>query len=182
VGDLKRVLTNVTTRGAWGEVQLEIFWSDSFPEQYSATFRPPAQQSALSCHQAPGRMRARCGCHRREFPVRPISGWAAAASGRRAGRRSAARRTRNRGAVLRAHVQRKIPRAPSPRLRRSVPRHGRPLCGGTRRPGLPSRSSRTTRRLAGPTTFARAANSLQMASDTGRFSSVKRGLGLFWVK
>ncbi|MDP1148206.1 DNA recombination protein RmuC, partial [Klebsiella pneumoniae] len=36
VGDLKRVLTNVKTRGTWGEVQLEILLEQMLtPDQYA---------------------------------------------------------------------------------------------------------------------------------------------------
>jgi len=41
VGDLKRVLTNVKSRGGWGEVQLGRVIEDAFtPEQYEKNFRP----------------------------------------------------------------------------------------------------------------------------------------------
>src|SRR5205807_7293558 len=41
VGDLKRVLTNVKTRGTWGEVQLESLLEQALtPEQYEKNFRP----------------------------------------------------------------------------------------------------------------------------------------------
>jgi DNA recombination protein RmuC len=40
VGDLKRVLTNVKTRGVWGEMQLASLLEQSLsPEQYSANFQ-----------------------------------------------------------------------------------------------------------------------------------------------
>jgi DNA recombination protein RmuC len=39
VGDLKRVLTNVKSRGVWGEMQLSALLEQAFaPEQYSANF------------------------------------------------------------------------------------------------------------------------------------------------
>lgn len=41
VGDLKRVLTNVKSRGGWGEVQLGRVIEDAFtPDQYERNFRP----------------------------------------------------------------------------------------------------------------------------------------------
>lgn len=41
VGDLKRVLTNVKTRGTWGEVQLGNLLEQMFsPDQYQANFAP----------------------------------------------------------------------------------------------------------------------------------------------
>ena len=41
VGDLKRVLTNVTTRGAWGEVQLETLLTQLLsPDQFARNFSP----------------------------------------------------------------------------------------------------------------------------------------------
>ena len=41
VGDLKRVLSNVTTRGAWGEVQLENLLTQILsPEQFERNFSP----------------------------------------------------------------------------------------------------------------------------------------------
>jgi len=41
VGDLKRVLSNVTTRGAWGEVQLENLLTQMLsPEQFERNFSP----------------------------------------------------------------------------------------------------------------------------------------------
>src|SRR6185437_8742658 len=41
VGDLKRVLSNVTTRGAWGEVQLENLLTQILsPDQFERNFSP----------------------------------------------------------------------------------------------------------------------------------------------
>ena len=58
VGDLKRVLTNVKTRGAWGEVQLGSLLEQILtPEQYSknATIRPGSQERVEFAIRLPGR-------------------------------------------------------------------------------------------------------------------------------
>jgi len=48
VGDLKRVLTNVKTRGTWGEVQLARLLEDVMsPEQYAANVRPVPGSDAV---------------------------------------------------------------------------------------------------------------------------------------
>ena len=58
VGDLKRVLTNVKTRGGWGEVQLEsileqIFTADQFSKQVPVK---PSSRDAVDCAvRMPGR-------------------------------------------------------------------------------------------------------------------------------
>ena len=51
VGDLKRVLTNVKTRGTWGEVQLGSLLADVLPPgQYAQNVatRPGSKGEALS--------------------------------------------------------------------------------------------------------------------------------------
>ncbi len=58
VGDLKRVLTNVKTRGGWGEVQLGALLAEVLaPGQYARTSRrDPARRSASSTRSSfPGR-------------------------------------------------------------------------------------------------------------------------------
>ena len=46
VGDLKRVLTNVKTRGTWGEVQLGNLLEQMFsPDQYERNFAPRAESA-----------------------------------------------------------------------------------------------------------------------------------------
>lgn len=48
VGDLKRVLTNVKSRGAWGEVQLSMLLEDLLtPDQYAANVRIHPERSEL---------------------------------------------------------------------------------------------------------------------------------------
>ncbi|MFT4045761.1 MAG: DNA recombination protein RmuC [Solimonas sp.] len=58
VGDLKRVLTNVKTRGGWGEVQLEnileqIFTAEQFARQ--VTTRPGSREAVDCAIRLPGR-------------------------------------------------------------------------------------------------------------------------------
>lgn len=58
VGGLKRVLTNVKSRGSWGEVQLARQLADSLtPEQYQAnvTIKPHSQESVEFAIKLPGR-------------------------------------------------------------------------------------------------------------------------------
>ena len=48
VGDLKRVLTNVKSRGAWGEVQLEMLLQDLLtPDQYAKNVRITPESNAV---------------------------------------------------------------------------------------------------------------------------------------
>jgi DNA recombination protein RmuC len=48
VGDLKRVLTNVRTRGTWGEIQLEALLEQILsPEQYAKNVKPNEQSEAI---------------------------------------------------------------------------------------------------------------------------------------
>ena len=48
VSDLKRVLTNVKTRGTWGEVQLGALLEDILaPEQFERNFRPSPRSSEI---------------------------------------------------------------------------------------------------------------------------------------
>ncbi len=48
VGDLKRVLTNVKTRGTWGEIQLETLLEQMLtPEQYGKNIKPVPGSSAI---------------------------------------------------------------------------------------------------------------------------------------
>ena len=48
VGDLKRALTNVRTRGAWGEVQLGALLEDMLsPTQYDRNFKPRENGDAI---------------------------------------------------------------------------------------------------------------------------------------
>ncbi|OZI21415.1 DNA recombination protein RmuC [Bordetella genomosp. 9] len=48
VGDLKRVLTNVKSRGTWGEVQLARLLEDSMaPEQYASNVKPVPGSDAI---------------------------------------------------------------------------------------------------------------------------------------
>lgn len=67
VGDLKRVLTNVKSRGTWGEVQLARLMEDAMtPEQYARNVKPvPGSDAVVEfAIRLPGRTRAaaRCGC------------------------------------------------------------------------------------------------------------------------
>jgi len=58
VGDLKRVLTNVKTRGGWGEVQLEAILEQFFtPEQFArqAVIRPGSTERVDCAIRLPGR-------------------------------------------------------------------------------------------------------------------------------
>ena len=48
VGDLKRVLTNVKSRGTWGEVQLARLLDDTMtPEQYASNVKPVPNSEAI---------------------------------------------------------------------------------------------------------------------------------------
>ena len=48
VGDLKRVLTNVKSRGTWGEVQLARLIEDNMtPDQYASNIKPVPGSDAI---------------------------------------------------------------------------------------------------------------------------------------
>src|SRR3546814_8395542 len=58
VGDLKRVLSNVKTRGGWGEVQLEsileqIFTAEQFSRQVAT--KPGSRETVDCANRLPGR-------------------------------------------------------------------------------------------------------------------------------
>jgi DNA recombination protein RmuC len=63
VGDLKRVLTNIRSRGGYGEVQLEMLLDQMLaPEQYikNATIRPGTQQTVEFAIKLPGTAHGEC--------------------------------------------------------------------------------------------------------------------------
>jgi hypothetical protein len=67
VGDLKRVLTNVKTRGTWGEVQLEMLLEQVLtPDQYAKNVETIAGSGRAWSSRSSCRARAtaarRCGC------------------------------------------------------------------------------------------------------------------------
>ena len=100
VGDLKRVLTNVKSRGTWGEVQLARLIEDNMtPDQYASNIKPVPGSDAIvefavrlpgragarrsGCRSTPssqGRIRAPDGCpgsgRRRGARARPARRWA----------------------------------------------------------------------------------------------------------
>ena len=65
VGDLKRVLTNVKSRGTWGEVQLETLLADLLaPSQYekNVATRPGSRERVEFAVRFPGRGEAGTAC------------------------------------------------------------------------------------------------------------------------
>ena len=154
VGDLKRVLTNVKTRGTWGEVQLGALLEQVLaPGQYAGERGHPGGQRGprrvrhSPARAGPGRRGGgRVAADRREVPA---GGLPAAAGGVRRGRRGrgGSCRAPARGARprLRARHPRQVPRpAAHHRLRRSCscrPRASTPRCCGG--PGSPTRCSAT---------------------------------------
>jgi len=187
VGDLKRVLTNVTTRGAWGEVQTgESAGSDSFAGAVRAQrFDHRHSRARGVCHQAAG-----AGCGHvwlpidAKFPVETYQRLAAAAErGDAPGVEAAARELET---VVRSCARTFSGKYLAPPLTTDfgvlfLATEGlyAEHCGV---PGLPSRSSRTTascwpvrRPLPRCSTACRW---LPHTGDSARSSEV----WMFWVK
>ncbi|KAG0927826.1 hypothetical protein G6F31_017912 [Rhizopus arrhizus] len=121
VGDLKRVLTNVKSRGTWGEVQLARLIEDNMtPDQYASNIKPVPGSDAVV-----------------EFAIRlPGRGdggepvWLPIAAKftkeeREGGRCRPGPGGRSAGKADRQQVRRA---APYDRLRHHVPADGKPVC------------------------------------------------------
>ena len=175
VGDLKRVLTNVKTRGTWGEVQLAALLEEVLtPDQYATNVATKdGGRAGRVRHQAarPRRRsrRNRLAAHRRQVPHRglPAAGRGPGA-GRSRGGRGRRQATGDSDRAARADICDKyLEPAEDHRLRHPVPAHRGPVCRG--RP--PARAGRVVQRdcrvvIAGPTTLWSILNSLQMGFRT----------------
>ena len=99
VGDLKRVLTNVKSRGTWGEVQLGMLLAEVLvPQQYEANVetRPGSNKRVEYAIRLPGRSADGApvlAAGRRQVSARGL----AAAAGRAGARRRAGRGDRAQG-------------------------------------------------------------------------------------
>jgi DNA recombination protein RmuC len=178
VGDLKRVLTNVKTRGTWGEVQLEALLDQLLTaEQYgkNVATRPTVPIGWSLPYVCPGWRRARtnngrCGCRSmRSFRSRTIS----ACSMRRSEpiRRRSRRRSRRWKCALRDEARKIRDKYVEPPYTTDfailyLPTEGL-YAEALRRPGLVDSLQRDLRIcIAGPTTLAALLNSLQMGFRT----------------
>lgn len=190
VGDLKKVLTNVKTRGVWGEVQLEALLQQVLaPEQYVRNARPKrdSRETVEFAIRLPGR-----GDEPGEvllpvdakFPVEDYLRIAEAAERGDAGAVEAASRELDRRVRDEARtISEKYldPPATTDFAILFLPTEGL-YAEVLRRPGLASEVQRDHRVLvAGPTTLAALLNSLQMGFRTlaieKRSSEVWRVLG-----
>ena len=178
VGDLKRVLTNVKTRGSWGEVQLGALLEQVLtPEQYAAQRRDAAgQRRARRVRDPAARARPttarRAGCR-----STPSSRSRTTQRLQDAQERADLRRVRSgRARARRVRVTRRgedDPRqvrraAAHDRFRDPVPAdRGALRRGDARARASPTRCSASYRvMVAGPTTLAALLNSLQMGFRT----------------
>ncbi len=193
VGDLKRVLTNVKTRGTWGEVQLEMLLEQVLTvEQYAKNVETVAgiERAGRVCDQAAGhdrRRRAAVAADRRQVPEGAV--------------RAPAGRSRHRAdaeGVVRAGAE----------LERAVRREAQTICDKyvsppqttdfailflpteglyaevMRRPGLADDLQRTLRvTIAGPSTLTRACSTAcKWASARWRWKSAHPKCGRCWAQ
>ena len=176
VGDLKKVLTNVKTRGTWGEVQLGTLLEQVLaPAQYEANVATKAGSAdrVEFAIKLPGRDPSDAGrvaADRREVPAGGLPAAARGVGPRRRGRRwRRPRRTSRRSSRRRRRTS-----ATSTSTRRTRPTSAscscrprgstRRCCGGPAWPTLVQRDMRVV--LAGPTTLWAVLNSLQMGFRT----------------
>lgn len=174
VGDLKKVLTNVKTRGIWGEVQLGALLAEMLPErQYvaNAAVRPDTQERVEYAIRLPGRDG--------EAPVLlpvdakfPIEAYERLLQAQETGERPAVDEA---GAALSQALRREAARIASKYI---VPPYTTdfavmflPIEGlyaeALRLPGLAEALQRDCRVVvSGPTTFSALVNSLQMGFRT----------------
>jgi DNA recombination protein RmuC len=176
VGSLNRVLTNVKTRGIFGEVQLAGLLEQVFtPEQYAANVAtvPGSNERVEFALRLPGpaqRRRAAVAAHRRQVPARGLRAPARRPGARRRRRppRPRPRRSRRgcgwrRAASATSTWRRRTP--PTSRIL-FVPTEGL-YAEALRRPGLLEALQREHKvMLAGPTTLLATLNSLQMGFRT----------------
>jgi DNA recombination protein RmuC len=174
VGDLKRVLTNVKTRGTWGEVQLEMLLEQVLTvDQYAKNVetvpaRTRASSSRSSC-RAWSTAARRCGCRSTPSSRRSSTSAWSKRRARRCRRRGALwRRTGTRGAQRGQNDLRKVRLAAADhRFRDPVPADRRPVC----RSDAPSRPGRRPAAHAArddrrPVDLSALLNSLQMGFRT----------------
>jgi DNA recombination protein RmuC len=175
VGDLKRVLTNVKSRGTFGEVQLAALLEQVLtPEQYATNVatRPGSNERVEFAIRMPGRDDgSRCGC--RSMPSSRVEDYERLLA---AHERADRRRSRKAGRALetRIRTEAKTHRARSTSPRRTPPtsascscrpRACTPRCCAA--PASPRRCSATCAwSIAGPTTLFAMLNSLQMGFRT----------------
>jgi DNA recombination protein RmuC len=172
VGDLKRVLSNVTTRGAWGEVQLENLLTQMLaPEQFERNVSPTGSGERVEfAIKLPGAGSTPVWLPiDAKFPSETYQRLAAAAERSDAGAVEAC--ARELGAVVRACARTFSGKYLAPPHTTDfgilfLATEGL-YAEALRRPGL-AESVQTDYRvvLAGPTTFAALLNSLQMGFRT----------------
>ena len=190
VGDLKRVLTNVKTRGTWGEVQLEMLLEQVLTvDQYAKNVEtvPGSGAQGRVCVKTAGAGRwlaARVDADRCEVPQGAIRTAGRCGRTGRCGRRVASgARTGTGGARRSENHRRQIPvAAQHHRLRDPVPAHRRPVRGSDapagpgRRPA--ARAPGQHRRPADPVRLAQQpADGLRTLALEKRSSEVWQVLG-----
>ncbi len=174
VGDLKRVLTNIRTRGIWGEMQLETLLSEVLTAnqfERNAAVRPGSQERVEFALILPGRGED----HRVLLPIDakfPIEAYERLLSALDAGEKQAADEARS---ALAAAVRREAARISSkyiaPPATTDFAVMYLPIEGlyaeALRIPGLAESLQRDSRVVvSGPTTLSALLNSLQMGFRT----------------
>ncbi|MDR0672807.1 MAG: DNA recombination protein RmuC [Zoogloeaceae bacterium] len=177
VGDLRRVLTNVKTRGGWGEIQLGRLLEEMLTaDQYAANVatRPESNERVEFAICLPGK---EMDAEKRvvwlpidaKFPLEDYQRLLdAQESGDTAGMETASRSLENRlkGEARRIHEKYVAPPATTDFAILYLPVEGL-YAEALRRPGLADALQRQWRvTLAGPTTLAALLNSLQMGFRT----------------
>ncbi len=175
VGDLKRVLTNVKTRGGWGEVQLETLLADLLtPSQYAKNIatRPGSKERVEFAVRFPGRGDGATACWLPIDAKFPLEDWQRLqdAVGRAdSAAVEAARRSLDAFFKLQARMIRDKYVEPPHTTDFAilfVPTEGL-FAEAVARPGLADSLQRDFRvTLAGPTTLAAMLNSLQLGFRT----------------
>ncbi len=175
VGDLKRVLTNVKTRGGWGEVQLETLLADLLtPSQYAKNVatRPGSHERVEFAVRFPGRGDAASACWLPIDAKFPLEDWQrlqdaverADAAAVEASRRALDAFFKQQAKTIRdKYVE---PPHTTDFAILFVPTEGL-FAEAVARPGLADALQREHRvTLAGPTTLAAMLNSLQLGFRT----------------
>ena len=178
-------MTNVKTRGTWGELQLGAIIDNVLtPGQYEKNVKTPSP-AATSWWNLPSACRAaarssRCGCRSTQStPALPAPG-GRARPGRQGGVAAA-------GNAFEASIKleaKKIFQHVAPplhhRLRRALPAHRGPVCRVMRRPGLVEAVQNDCRvMITGPANLA-AMLSRQMGFKTLAIESARPRSGAYW--